>query len=200
MSNPIVAGYRIDFSYTVLGRSHHRREYCELQASGTDPTGYQVLQRDLTTVTGASVAIDDYWTMLSDSYKAGDTVIGNALLEQRSGGVWLPLASYLSTIGLSTTPTWVASQLTITLRDTAFHKVRAIFLEGGFTPGGKTTTPVFGFANCTNVMKGFVGTLAGSVNPFLWVKSRSDLYLAVSPLVSGVSDLNDKVRRRAGVI
>lgn len=198
MSTPLTATYRVTFNYTVDGLHHKMRTYLGVAASG-DVTGFNVVDRLAVGTLGLSVAMDALWTLFKPLYSAAHTTLDQAVLEQHVGIAWLPVATYQTAIvatgGALPTP---AAQMTMSMRDTAFHKVRNLTLESEVTIPLKTSIPAGFGAPFTAWANGFtqVQPFANS-SPWLWVRGRSNLYLG--SFVSMVTDANDKLRRARGI-
>lgn len=197
MSTPLSAVNRIEFQFIVDGQPHRFRHYCRVAAS-LDPSGYSVNARPPGTPIGVSVAVDRVWTLLAPIYPAANSSFGSAVIQQFSGGAWLPIAAWNTAVTPSAGFAYVkAGQLTMTMRDSAFHKVRAIWLEQGAPIPFKTTSPTGGGAQLNAIAAGYTSPSAIAFDPGLWVRGRSDLY--ISSFVSFVTDLNDRVRRTRGI-
>jgi hypothetical protein len=198
MSTQLDATQRLEFHYSVDGANHVFRHYCQLVASG-DASGYDLVPRAPGANFGASLGIDRLWTLLQGIFDSSKTTFGTVILQQLSGVAWNPLSFYVTAVAPTSGSAYVkAGQLTLTLRDMGFHKVRGVWLETVAPVGFKgLTTSAFG-APYTALFNSYtsVGTIANH-DPFHWVRGRSDLYL--QSFVSFVTDLNDKVRRRRGI-
>lgn len=193
MSSPLVATARIDLQYTVSTLPHHFRAYVkDLTVAGSSWT---VAQRPSL---GAAIdwadAAQGIWDTIRALMPVGSTA-DSATLQSRSGTIWTPLASYSPTGAVSANTYSPAQQMTLTLRDTGFKKVRVIFLEQTFAipihyPSyGGLSGDVLTFA------KQFTTNRTVTNAPFEWQVSRSEDYLADFSFVALTTDLNDKVRR-----
>lgn len=195
MSTPLTASWRITIPYTVSGKAHKHRAYVRIAT--ITPT-YTLRQRDGTTTMLASLAIDILANKLAIVVPAG-SVFGTALLEEYSGGLWLPRYSHAPTMGTVISGTLApASQITVVLRDTGFHKIRAIMLDTKFPPPGHWNDDgtAAGLGGWTD-RYGLAG--ASSNDPYYWQVSRGNLYLQDSPWAGITFDLNNKVRRARGL-
>lgn len=199
MSTPLSATHRVEFQYTVDGDLHKARIYLGLGSAST-PTSPTVQLRAPLTDQAFSVIADGYWNAVAADYKSADTTFGNAILQEYSSGAWLPYAVYATAVTPAGSSAYVpAGQVTTTMRDSAFHKVRFIQLESDSPVGKKTVLIADGsimdppYGHSVNGTTS--GTPAGMI--FNWARGRSNLYLASS--IAMVSDLNDKLRRRRGI-
>jgi hypothetical protein len=190
MATPLAASYRFIFPIDVDGIIHNHAAYVSV-IPGSGASGYDLVMRDGTTGLDASAAVYTWWGFLQSYYEASQTVFGTALLQHLSGIAWLPIATIPTIIAATGTAAFaVAGQATITLRDTAFHKVRSILLESAFPTGDKFLPPNGVFDYWTTVPS------TGVASGWNWQRGRSNLFIGSA--VSLVTDLNDKVRRRRG--
>jgi hypothetical protein len=196
MSTPLSASYRIDFPYTVSGFTHHSRHYLSA-TPGSGVSGYDAILRDGTTGVDCTTIADAYWAHVGVLFKSSETIFGQPTLEHLSGISWLPIA-VLPTVNQPTASSAYvpAEQLSVTLRDSAFHKVRDIILEANesagmrvIPPGGDAWSTFFDYYS--------VPGGGGSTHGYNWMRGRSNLY--VTSVVSLVTDLNNKLRRRRGI-
>lgn len=197
MATPLTATHRFTMSYVVDGFTHIKRSYCKRQ----DPLigGPAVLDRNGSLIDVVDAA-QGLWDTFSQSLET--TVPPPAVLfEERSGSLWLPVAAATVTgSGSSTNGVRLASQYTLVVRDTAFKKIRATWLEFseayvGHSPSG------LGISTTLDVIaNNYNGAGAIANHPFLWEKSRGDNYiLASGAIAGGTLDLNDKIKRRRGL-
>jgi hypothetical protein len=198
MSTPLVSSRRITLTYVVLGLSHKHRHY----AVNADSGGIrQVLHRDGTTViswTDAAQALWDAIRQVLDNTVPAAT----ALLEDRSGTLWLPTASAtLSNAGQVSGVVNIASQITTVLRDTTFKKIRSIVLEHDEGYVGHSATGHTISSAVTSMVSALDGTVVSPAEtPFNWIVGRSENYILSSGAVAGVTlDSNDRIRRSRGV-
>jgi len=199
MSTPLVATHRIEFQYTVDGNLHKNRRYVGLGASST-PSVPTIQLRAPLTDQALSVVADGFWNAISSDYKASQTTFGDAILQELSGSAWLPYAVYTTAVTPTGTSVYIpAGQVTWTMRDSGFHKVRYIFLESDGPVGRKTTLPYSGLIMNAPVGHSLLGTTSGAPVGDIWNWSRGRSNLYMSSLIAEVSDLNDKLRRARGI-
>jgi hypothetical protein len=199
MSVPLSASHRITFSYTIDNLLHKFRAYCALVVAGT-PTGYDVVTRSPLSNIGADVAIDAYLAFLAPLFRSTVSAYNDATLEQRSGTVWLPLTTYTPSVtpSGSSGAYGPAEQLTISMRDEFFHKVRQEFFEGLWA-GPLKTNAKHGFGGPFDALADGLTTDPGTYTdePWGWIRSRGGFF--VQSFVSMVVSDNDKVRRARGL-
>lgn len=198
MSTPLSATHRLVFNYRVGSLDHVAHHYCGLVASG-DPSGYDVQRRPPFVTLGVSDAVDRLWTLLAPLYNAANTAFGQVELQELSGTAWLPLGFYQTAVTASSAVAyWPCSQLTMVLRDLAFHKIKAVWLESILTPPSKTNV-VTGFGTLFQALaEGYTTPGASNDNPFMWVRGRSDLN--INTFVSMVGALNNRLRRERSLV
>lgn len=199
MATALAATSRIQLQIAVPGvRPHLARHYCKAAPSGGG--SYNVTLRDSSTVLVSTIA-ESWIDSLSDLYPYTQVPSMNWTLESLISGLWVPVASGTHSLPHGpTTSVYAASQVTLTLRDTGFHKVRSVMMETYMPVGVKSVSlggipsPASGWAG--EYTDAFIGTNA----TYQWVVGRSNLYLlAGSPIVGYVTDLNDKIRRERGI-
>lgn len=199
MSQPLVATGRIVFLYTVQGIQHHSIAYVR----GLTQVG-SVWQHNSRTLD----ANDQIWTDSVNGFFEGMSYLYSAawsadvaLLQNYASGVWNPLATAtFSGTNHSTGSGWASGlQSTLTLRDSAFKKMRVIAMEGNF-PGAykSTSTNYFGDAR-DNFIKQWTSSYTVTYAPYIWQVSRGNRYTAAVSLVSYVQAYNRKIRRRRGI-
>jgi len=196
MSVPLAAFYRIELEFTVEGIAHKTRAYCH---RGADIAGVPtVTARDTVTDGVWTDRAQGYWDALKQVY-ASEVTAPQAQFQHFVSGAWNPVdVAALTGAGAGTGSTSPANQLTMTLRDTSFDKVRVVLLEtiGGYL--GKATTAVGLSGNLGNLSARYTSSHAAADDPFNWQQSRGARYLALSPFVSIVFDTNNKMRRARG--
>ena len=199
MSQPLLATGRIVFLYTVQGIQHHSVAYIR----GLAQVG-SVWQHN----SRALDANDQVWTdsvngffeSMSYLYSSAWTA-GAALLQQLSGTVWNPMdtASFTGTNHSASTGWASGLQSTLTLRDTAFKKMRMIAMEANYHGANKSTaTNYFGDAR-DSFIKQWTASYTVTNAPYIWQVSRGNRYMATTPLISYVQAYNRKIRRARGI-
>lgn len=193
MSTPLTAPYRVEIPIVAQGASHKMHLYCDVVGS-SDATGYDVIDRLVGVGLGLSTAIAALSSLLAPLYSAADASFGDAILQQASGGSWLPIVTTpMTTQPSSGSSTAAGTQMTLSMRDTAFHKVRHIVLDAVVGGPQKFVTPTGGPAVVDSWANAFVvPAIFASSNPWLWVRGRSSLF--IGSFVSIVIADNDAVR------
>ena len=197
MASPLTATHRIEFQYTVLSFVHKFHAYCSA-VTGTGPSGWNITQSDLTTQDFQAV-VDAWWNTVKGAFKASDTTLGQAILQVRSGTTWLPISFFTTAVtATGASPTLLAGQMTMTLRDQNAKKLRIILLETIHAAGVKIVTPTGGGGDLSTIGTNYSsGGASGSKNPYNWQLSRNGQ--SIGSFISQVTDLNNKIRRRRGI-
>lgn len=192
MPQAFTATYRIHLTWTMDTQPHSLNAFVKISnASATPPT---IKDRS-----NADVDWDDAAQGLADSLAYSmdqNTSAMQATLQHLVNGAWQPVDAASLTITPSSFEGNKGGQVTVTLRDTTFDKVKVVFLEPFWDIPSHYTDPLAGSANVDNTLKQF--TPAHTVNnaPFLWMVSRSQDYLhATAAFVAATGALNRKVRR-----
>lgn len=143
-------------------------------------------------------AADALDSMIGSIMPTGAT-FGTFTLEQLINSVWVTVDSGSSTATVTAdTPANACVEVITTLRDTAFNKVKVCVLDAVQLAGQKYLSPTEGDAHLDTFMSYLTGTHADQYDPYNWMVSRSNHYLAVAPFVSATVMLNRKLRRRRG--
>lgn len=196
MSTPLSALGRITWSYSVTGFTHKVRAYCKgIVASGGSFNIDSRTSPGSIVWSDAAVAFKNAITeMMGTAYAAGQL-----LLEQRSGSIWTVVAAQGVTSDTRSRTSLLATELTSVFRDTGFHKVKLVVLEGVEAPPAHSDDPNAGSAELDLMHKQFLPTYDDPAAPYLWMVGRSNLFLNTSPFVSYTVTLNRKIRRRRGL-
>lgn len=192
---PITASHRITFPITSAGFVHKARYYCNATLVGglyelTDPGG------------GANVpwhdAVDQLSVLLGDMYSAADSVFGTALLETYAGGPYLPTATHTPSnqpaVALSYKPAW---GLTISLYDSLFYMAKSYLLESVYGTEFRFVTRPVGDTALDAYLTSILAP-PGAADLGHWMRSRAARQ--ITSFIAAVSDPNDKIRRRRGLL
>lgn len=196
MSQPLIATYRITFSYTVLGLLHKFRAYCKPVAVGVQPWVLRDRNGAATALNWANIAFDAWRDYFANQYPPSVTGAA-AVLENFQSPLWVPLDfTTIAQAGGSGDAINPTQQSTWVIRDTAFKKIRVIWLE--------TTAPFLGhsanglglYVESTPVTHAYDGTVTVDQAPFQWQVSRGDRYVLAAGSVAGLTyDQNRKLKR-----
>lgn len=193
MTTDLIASARFTLQYVVAGLTHHIRAYVKPVAlSGSSTT--------LEARTGGTIPANTAAGGLAAAIKeAIDGAVGDVLLEQRVGSVWIPEWTF-STSGAGTGSNATARQMTLVLRAMDFTKMRVQIMESGvFTfPAHFNSYAGMGAADKA-VLNVWCVSGGDASYPIEWQVSRSNNFLFASPFVGMTTDLNDKVRRARGL-
>ena len=197
MSTPVTASWRFEFPIVVDGFIHRNHCYVKAQPSTLHPPYDLVMNHSGVNIT-MQAAVDSYLTLWKASYSVASTTFGAVLLQQLSGGAWLPVATITPTVAPTGAVPYVpASQMTVTARDSAFHKIKVVQLETVDGAGTKYLPPSTG--GSATVFAWYTDSSGSApTDGSQWIVGRSNLY--VTSCVSLVTDLNDKIRRRRGIV
>lgn len=194
MSQPLIATWRLTQPYTVAGLVHKWRAYFRI---ATTTPALTVRARDGVT----TFAIDDVIERVAQNMRnvlpTGAT-FGTALVEEHVGLIWQPRYVHLPTPSAAAGTHFPATQITVTMRDSGFHFVRLVILDGNVSaPRHFATLPATSEINAW--LAGYVSTAPNPEAPYFWQVSRSNLYLLDGGFAGITLDLNDKIRRARGL-
>lgn len=197
MATALAATARIVTNYEVSGILHTHHAYI----------------RGLTLVGGVwmhnSRALDNNDQVWTDSAQAiastigavmvSAVVFGTSILQKLISGVWQPEDVSTPTVSPSGGALAPASQITVTLRDKLFHKVKITVMEANQLPPQHWIDPLGGAANLDTFIAQFLPTFTVSNAPYGWLVGRGNQYLADNPFVAATLTYNKKMRRRRGL-
>lgn len=196
MTVPLTATGRITWNYTVNGQAHKARVFTK--APSLVGGAYYLDSR----TTPASLIWEDCADKLTDAMTeimgTGYTA-GQAVLEHRVGSLWSTLAVHSIPTVTRSANAQPATETTLVLRDTAFHLVKVILLEGLETPPQHSVDPAGGDATMDLLIGAFLPTAPNAEDPYNWQVGRSNLFLNTTPFVAFTVTLNRKIRRRRGL-
>jgi len=195
METPLVASLRIELGYLVNTITHKIRIY----VGGTPAGDATFLNRNDGNPLQSWHDAADELALLVGNLLPPTGVTQSALLQSRAGTLWIPIASYATSVSGSAGTVVLASQNTFVVRDTAFLKARWEVMETGIAlpfhyPSGTTDN-----ARLNAVTASFNGTAGRTSMLSAIMKSRGDNFLLASPVAGVTGDFNDKLRRRRGL-
>lgn len=199
MSVVLAATSMLRLDYTVQGLPHKLDMYCAYN----DVLGqHQLVDRDGITTVLWTLAGQYIWSKLCAIFSPASVPSPAQLsLLHRTGTLWNVVdISALTGIGGSAGVYAPASQITWTVRDSAFKFIKFEALEGTGEYAGKYKNGI-GFAASTNaVSNALSGADTDASAPYRWMKSRGDRFIAATGAIAGMSmRLNDKLARARGV-
>lgn len=199
MAQPLLATGRIVFLYTVQGIQHHSIAYVRglTQVGGVWQHNSRTLDANDQIWTDS---VNGFFSSLSYLY-SGSWSADAALLQQLSGTVWNPLDSATFTgTNHSTGSGWASGlQSTLTLRDSAFKKMRVIAMEANFPGAYKSTSTNYFGDGRDDFIKQWTASNTVAHAPYIWQVSRGNRYTAAVSLISYVQAYNRKIRRARGI-
>lgn len=196
MSTPLSATGRILVPYTIDGFSHVAHAYVKNpQLVGAV---YNVNSR-------ATDANDLLWENAAQGFvdalgAIGPTGMsfGTCILQKLISTLWTPLATYSPGFSVTGGTSRPGSQVTLTLRDVNFKKVKVIFLDSIELPPQKVITPTGGDAGMDALVGSFLSTGAATYAPYKWIVGRGNAYLNTSPFVKVSVRYNETILRAHG--
>lgn len=194
MAQPFTSTWRIQMSYQVATLTH--KAFMFVKASTfTPPVAPQLIDR-----TGG---LADWTAVALRMGAASLQVIINTipsvtyLLQNKQGLLWVPIDAYSPTQGGSASgAVFVASQVTMTLRDLQFNKLKVVMLDTSEVPP-TTVKSLPATGDLHNFALPYTDGAVDVNDPFSFMVSRSGHYLHGSAaLVAITTTLNTKVRRK----
>lgn len=182
MSQELVATFRVHYFYQVGSHSHELTIFCKAQQTSGS---WELIDRDPAVAAipwedGANRAGGAICALLPSSVAS----LGNILLEQRSGIMWNAVDSTVPTVQPGVNSLVPYSQFTLTMRDTAFNKVRWIVLETNQAIGYQLVSPTGGDTQADLAIAEWTGSDSNANDPFRWAVSKSNHYLHTNSFVS----------------
>lgn len=197
MSGPSLGIGRITIPYTVSGLTHELRMYVTNPTlSGSD----WVI--DVRPSVGGTVDWADAAESLANAMShvlATGTTPGTALLEEWSVTGWLARATAAVTFPNLTGGANLATQVTLTLRDTNFTRPKIVLMECNNPGPLKFTNPTAGGANFDAYFAEFLNVGVTTNRPWFVMVNQHEFFLQESPFVSATVTYNRKLRRARGL-
>lgn len=196
MSQAFTATWRMFLPYTVDGVLHKAYALCRIALDGSD---YKLEDR----VSGANAYV---WTLGAEKYglAMGQCVpsgvtYGTMELQHKVGFIWQTqdTHTYSGSPGASTYVK--GSQITLTLRDSAFNKVKIVELDITQQLPAKYNAWNGGSSSLDAFVGPFTENSTDDHDPWHWIQSRSMHFLADSPFVSVKLTLNSQLENKRGV-
>lgn len=195
MSQPLLATNRVSLKYTVAGLQHVWRAYVNAGALiGGFPS---FVDRNGLNTSNWHAAYTAWWAILASMWPASAVPAPQATFEQLSGTLWNPIDVLTLPGGGSGGGVYQpAQESTWVIRDSAFKKLRIIFLEISQPYLGHAATGYALSVPTDNVTAGYDGTSTAAAMPFMWQVSRGNRYVLPSGSVAGLTfDQNRKLKR-----
>lgn len=194
MPTPLTATHRLHIQYEQRGLQHSIRQYCATGGSGSDT----VTDRSAGTITGPLTA-QGFWDAVRAGLSSGANLVEVAM-EELFSGAWLPIDFYSPTgAGQAGSGYEPAHELVATLRSTALHFMKFVFIEGNFpdAPLQHTTITQPGAHNMLGSATEWTPDHTVTNPPYNWAVSRDGHYVNDSGSVAGFTiAFNRRVRRR----
>lgn len=197
MSQSRLATSRIMLPYTTSGITHKAYAYCKANLVGSD---WMIDDR---AGGGSTLAFEDCADAWGGSHAeisvTSDTVFGTLELQQKSGSSWVTKAVKVYPGTPSGGGSLVTcSQVTLTLRDSQFNKIKVVMLDTSVGYPNQIRTPTAGSTAMDNFIKHFNSDNTAAADPYNWIVSLSNHFLTDEPFVSVSVTLSHLVERMRG--
>lgn len=198
MSQALLASARIVVPYNVGALPHIHHAY----ARGLAPVGgsYNINSRALDNNDIVWTAAATQLTNAIASVLPVGSTFGTTLLQQLVDSVWVSIAAVSLTPAVTANAVQYAAQMTMTLQDVAFKKVKVVLLETCQPANQHISSPTGGDATLDTFASYYTGTHGNAADPYNWLVGRGNRFLLSSPFVYVTTDLNDKIRRARGTL
>lgn len=185
MPQPFLATFRIYYPYTYSGRVHK---------------GYQFVKAHLVSSAYKIIDVSNNDHDPSDCAQRGKIwytalmpstgTLGTPELQEKVGNIWVIREALTITGTTGGSTVFPGSQVTATLRDSAFNKLKLVCLDTNQTPPQRIRSTTGGDTYMDAALAPFLQEASDPDDPFLWLVSRSNHYLNPSPFVSVKVTLN----------
>jgi hypothetical protein len=127
------------------------------------------------------------------------TTPGTALLEEFTGVAWIPLATVSVTFPNLAGGVNLASQLTLSLRDSNFTRPKVVVMEQNQGAPFKTVSPTGGSGGADSFVAEFTSGGTLGARPWIVMVNQHGFFLATAPFISFTTTYNRKLRRARGL-
>lgn len=198
MAAPKVATGRIILPVDFSGHLSHFHAYVRnIQTGGST---YKINSRatDSNDLNWEDAA-EAFYNSMTYIWAAGFTP-GDLSLQQLTGGIWVPISFYTPVASNASGAGQPATQVTMTLRDKLFYKVKVVALNTNQAPPQHWVSATGGNAAMDNWAKQWLSTYTVTHAPYNWQVGVSNQYLNTSPFVAITVTLNRKQRKLWGFL
>jgi len=197
MSGPLLGIGRITIPYTVSGQTHVLRMYVN------NPTlAGSTWEIDVRPSVGGTIDWADAAESLANamsSMLATGVTPGSALLEEYSSTGWLPRDTATVTFPNLTGSSALASQFTLSLRDSNFTRPKIVLMEVNNPGPLKFTAPDAGGANVDAFVAEFLNTGVTTNRPWFVMANMHGHFLQEEPFISATITYNHRMRKVRGL-
>lgn len=197
MSGPSLGIGRITIPYTVSGIEHVLRMYVSNPSLAGSTWEIDVRPSVGGTIDWADAA-ESLANAMSSMLATGVTP-GTALLEEYSSTGWLPRDTATVTFPNLTGGTSLATQVTLTLRDSNFTRPKIVLMEVNNPGPLKFNAPDAGGANFDAYFAEFLNTGSTANRPWFVMTNQHGFFLQESPYISATVTYNAKLERARGL-
>jgi hypothetical protein len=195
MATPLTATYRLHIPYISQGRAHVQHQYVRIAT--LTPT-ITLRARDGVTETLWTDVVDGIVPGIAETLPAGSS-FGAVTLENLAGVVWNPIASYTAAAPVVAGTAFPATQLTVVMRTTTFKKIRLQVMDLKYAAPGHWIDRTLAPGGVVGYLSRYDGLVASGTDAWFYAVGRDNSYLQTSPFAGITIDLNDKLRRAAGL-
>lgn len=185
MAQPFLATFRIYYPYHYEGRYHKGYQFCKAHLIGS---AYKIIDKSNNDLDPDDCA--QRGKIWFSGLLPSTGYIGTPELQEKLGNIWVTRQALTITGASGGSSIFPGSQVTATLRDSAFNKVKLVCLDTNQTPPQRLTTTTGGDTYMDAALAPFLQEAADPADPFLWMVSRSNHYLNATPFVSVKVTLN----------
>jgi len=197
MSGPLLGIGRITVPYTVSGRTHSLRMYVNSPTLAGSTWEIDVRPSVGGTIDWADAA-ESLANAMSSMLATGVTP-GTALLEEYSSTGWLPRDTATVTFPNLTGSSSLASQFTLSLRDSNFTRPKIVLMEVNNPGPLKFTAPDAGGANVDAFVAEFLNTGVTTNRPWFVMANMHGHFLQEEPFISATITYNHRMRKVRGL-
>lgn len=197
MSGPTTGIGRITIPYTVSSLTHECRMYVWNPTLAGSQWNIDI-RPDVGGVSDWVNAAQGLADAISWLLPAAATP-GTASLEELSGTGWLPRDTTTVTLTNALGSVNLATQTTLTLRDSNFTRPKIVVMEINQPGPVKYTSPTAGGANFDGFIDAFLASSIVAQRPWFYMVNQHGFYLLDDAFVSTTITYNRKLRRARGL-
>ncbi len=196
MATTLAALGRIVVPYQVGGVNHRFVAYVRNPQTGGSTYKVNTRATDANDLDWED-ASDGLTNILANAIATG-AVFGASALQLRSGLIWNTVSTHTVSDTASGGGYVPGSQITVSLRDTAFRRVKVVLEDTGQAAPQRSISPTGGDSHIDNLIGGYLPTHGNPNDPYVWQVGRGNAYVNLGPFISYSVDINRKVKRAHG--